>query len=99
MREALPIALGCDAMNFPGTAGVLPIRFGIHKISAGIADDLGFAVTGDIHETGRFVVGHFDRDVFLPMTFAAFWVFIPRRIFARKTSHDDVGPAVAIEVV
>ena len=60
---------------------------------------LWFAVAGDIDKGGRFIVGHIEHDVLLPVALAAFWIFVPGRDFSGKTEDQNVVPPVLVEVV
>src|SRR5260221_1200053 len=106
MSEPLPIgfrsdriSFGSDRMKFPGPIRAFPIRFGIADITARATKNFGFAIPGDVHKSRRFIVHHIEDDMPLPMSLAALWIFVPRRILSWKTVNQDVGPAVAVEIV
>src|SRR2546421_11966662 len=68
-------------------------------MAAGTADNLRFAVPGDIRKSGGLVIEHIKNYVPLPMAFTGFGVFVPGGFFAGEAIDDNVGPAILIEVV
>src|SRR6266542_81652 len=85
-------------MELPGAGGVAPIRFGVAVSALGAADNLRFTVAGEVGERRRFVVGHIENDVLLPMTFAALRVLIPGGDITGETENQNVVPAVLVEI-
>src|SRR6266545_8328890 len=86
-------------MPLPRPARIIPARLRVAVGTFRAADNLRFAVTGDVGEGWRFVVRYVQRDMLLPVAFAALRVFIPGGDFAGKTENQDVVPALLIEIV
>ena len=99
MSETLVIPFGSNGMKFPGCGGVFPIGFGVAEVTAGTANDFGFAIAVDVSKGRGFVVHHVKNHVLLPVALAALRVFVPGSVLAGKSVGEDVEPAVVIEIV
>src|SRR5439155_5279661 len=67
--------------------------------SFGTANNLRFAVPGEVGESRRFVVRHVEDDVLLPMAVAALGILVPSGNFTGKPEDENVVPAVLVEIV
>src|SRR6185436_15721981 len=91
-------------MKGPWRSRILPIRFGVTKVSAREAKNLRFAVTGHISPCRRFAIDDIQNLVPFPMFAAivgwfALGVFVPRSVFAGITVNQNVIPTVLVEIV
>src|SRR6266567_6672328 len=89
-------------LRAPGPESIgmfLPVRLCIAKVAARATNDLRFAVAGHIRKAGRLVIKFIEDDMALPMSFAAFGVFIPSRLLAWEPIDQNIHPAIAIEVI
>src|SRR5436190_5870678 len=78
---------------------MFPIRSAITDVPARTAQQVRLAILVDIGKPRGFVVDNIEDIMALPMSVAALWIFEPGRIFAWKTVHQNIGPAVAVEII
>src|SRR5438552_2984117 len=78
---------------------MFPIRLRITDVTTRAAEDLGFAVAIEVDEPGRLIIEHVENDVPLPMTLAAFGVFVPGSFLAGKSVDQNIGPSIRIEII
>src|SRR5206468_1510025 len=76
-----------------------PVRLGVAVGPFGTANDLRFAVPGEVGERRRFIIRHVEDDVLLPVSLAAFGILIPGGNFTGKPEDENVVPAVPVEIV
>src|SRR5207249_3451931 len=69
--ELVIVVVRRNRMPFPRPARVAPVRLGVAIETFRAANNLRFAVTGDVGESWRFVVRYVEHDVLLPVAFAA----------------------------
>src|SRR5262245_59618305 len=86
-------------MKLPWTLRRAPDRGGIAILTFGDANELGFAVAGQVGKGGRFVIRLIETLVSLPMAFSAFGIFEPRSVLAGKADDQNVVPAILVEVI
>src|SRR6266568_7755242 len=99
VRKPLPFAFGRDGMELPRRPWVLPVRLCIPTVAARATNHLRFAVPGHICKAGRLVIKFTEDDMALPMSVAAFGVFIPSRLLAWEPIDQNIHPAIAVEVI
>ena len=97
--EFLPAALGGDGGEIPDQGGVIPIGGGVTEIAAGVADDLGFAIAGEVAKGGGFVVSDLEGDVLFPFAGSALGVFEPPAFLTGEAEDEDIGPGVLVKIV
>jgi hypothetical protein len=99
VREVAVAVVWGKRVKGPRLGGIIPVRCGIAVLTLGDADQLRFAVAGQVKEGRGLVVGLGEDFMAHPMNVRSFWIFKPGCVLAGKADHEDIVPAVTIEVV
>src|SRR5690606_38174195 len=98
VRVATPLALRGDLPKGPGLCGIGGCLLDVAEMPSGVADDLRSAVAVDVEESRRLVVDGAEDEMPRPVLACRARVLVPRRGLPWQTDHQDVEPAVAVEV-
>src|SRR6266850_5604398 len=96
---ALPAALRRYRMELPWQTRIFPIGSRISHEASRAAEDIRPPIPIDIHEVGRFIIHYIQNEMPLPMSLAAFRIFIPGCVLAWKSIDENVVPAIAVEII
>ncbi len=89
-----------DRVEGPRLPRLVRVHRGVAEAVVVLADEIGLAVAGDVREGGRLVVHAAEGDVLVPVARVRLArVLVPASRLPGKPDHEDVRPAVPVDVV
>ena len=104
--EPMPFAWRGNFVERPFLVRLVPVRLRVAEVAdhvraflqARVEEHLRLAVARDVAKRRRFVVGQIHREMLFPRTVLALRILVPVGRRAREAEHENVIPAVLVEV-